>query len=132
MTLGHPILQFGTSRFLQAHADLFVSQAMANGDALGGITVVQTTENVESSARTAALAAGDGYEVRVRGLVNGATVDEVHRSRSVKAALHASRQWRVVRDEVASGAVQLIISNTGDSGWALDASDSPDALAVDA
>ena len=28
-----PILQFGTSRFLQAHADLFISQAMQGGDA---------------------------------------------------------------------------------------------------
>ena len=37
-----PILQFGTSRFLLAHVDLFVSQALAQqggaGQALGGIT----------------------------------------------------------------------------------------------
>ncbi|WP_281032621.1 hypothetical protein [Phyllobacterium salinisoli] len=31
-----PILQFGTSRFLQAHADLFVSDALARGEAPGG------------------------------------------------------------------------------------------------
>jgi tagaturonate reductase len=28
----NPILQFGTSRFLQAHVDLFVSQALERGD----------------------------------------------------------------------------------------------------
>jgi len=130
MTLGHPILQFGTSRFLQAHADLFVSQAMDAGDALGGITVVQTTASGQSSARTEALARGEGYEVRVRGLRDGATVDETLRCRSVKAALHASRQWAIVRGEVASGAVQVIVSNTGDSGWLLDSGDSASALAA--
>jgi len=132
MTLGHPILQFGTSRFLQAHVDLFVSQAMEQGDALGGITVVQTTANAQSSTRTEALASGEGYEVRVRGLHEGRTLDETLRCRSVKAALHASRQWDIVRSEVASGAVQVIVSNTGDSGWLLDTADSPAALAVDA
>ena len=68
MTLGQPILQFGTSRFLQAHVDLFVSEAMASGEALGGITVVQTTDSPASSARTQALAHGASYEVHVRGL----------------------------------------------------------------
>jgi tagaturonate reductase len=130
MTLGHPILQFGTSRFLQAHADLFVSEAMDRGEALGGITVVQTTGSAQSSARTEALAHGDGYEVHVRGLRDGAAVDEVQRCRSVKAALHASHQWAIVRNEVTCGAVQVIVSNTGDSGWVLSDADSPSALAA--
>ncbi len=132
MTLGHPILQFGTSRLLQAHVDLFVSQAMDAGEALGGITVVQTTGSAQSSARTEALAGGDGYEVRVRGLKDGQTIDEVHRCRSVKAALHASRQWSIVRGEVACGAVQVIVSNTGDTGWTLEQGDSSSALAAGA
>ena len=70
-----PILQFGTSRFLQAHVDLFVSQAMDRGAALGGITVVQTTSSLESAARVAAFNAREGYPVRVRGRLNGATID---------------------------------------------------------
>jgi tagaturonate reductase len=132
MSLGNPILQFGTSRFLQAHADLFVSQAASSGDALGGITVVQTTSNAQSSARTAAMASGEGFEVRIRGLVDGSVVDEVQTCRSVRAALHAARDWRRVRDEVASGAVQVIVSNTGDAGWQLDAGDSSTAISPDA
>ena len=35
-----PIIQFGTSRFLQAHADLFISEAMARGKALGPVTAI--------------------------------------------------------------------------------------------
>ena len=37
-----PILQFGTSRFLQAHVDLFVSEARKDGQDCGPIAVVQT------------------------------------------------------------------------------------------
>ena len=76
--MANRILQFGTSRFLQAHVDLFVSEALASGaagQALGGITVVQTTDNPSSAQRVAALASGDGYPVRIRGLLNGQRVD---------------------------------------------------------
>ena len=50
-----PILQFGTSRFLQAHVDLFVSQALTKGEAAGKIALVQTTTSPESRRRLAHL-----------------------------------------------------------------------------
>ena len=37
------IIQFGTSRFLQAHVDLFVHEARCSGEDIGPITVVKTT-----------------------------------------------------------------------------------------
>ena len=43
--MAFPIIQFGASRFLQAHVDLFVSQALAKGDAMGRIVAVQTTQS---------------------------------------------------------------------------------------
>jgi len=55
MTPETPILQFGTSRFLLAHADLFVSQALDKDEAIGRIAIVQTTGNAESLKRVAAL-----------------------------------------------------------------------------
>ena len=121
---GNPILQFGTSRFLQAHVDLFVSEALARGEALGGITVVQTTASATSAARSAALARGEGYEVRIRGLVDGRPVEASQRCHAVRAALHAQRDWLTLCEQVGSGVVQVIVSNTGDEGWQLDASDS--------
>lgn len=117
---GNPILQFGTSRFLQAHVDLFVSEALARGEALGGITVVQTTSSAASSARCAALATGEGYEVRIRGLKEGRAVEASQRCLAVRAALQAQRDWQALREQVGSGAVQVIVSNTGDEGWRLD------------
>jgi tagaturonate reductase len=122
--LGNPILQFGTSRFLQAHVDLFVSEALARGQALGGITVVQSTASATSAARSAALARGEGYEVRIRGLVDGRPVETSQRCHAVRAALHAQRDWLTLCEQVGSGVVQVIVSNTGDEGWQFDASDS--------
>ncbi|RQP25458.1 mannitol dehydrogenase family protein [Piscinibacter terrae] len=119
---GHPILQFGTSRFLQAHVDLFVSEAAEHGEALGGITVVQTTGNPASTKRTQALARAEGFEVIVRGLAQGQQVETRRTCRSVREAFHASSDWQAVRKRV-RGPVQVIVSNTGDSGWILSAAD---------
>lgn len=121
-----PILQFGTSRFLQAHVDLFVSEALAEGRALGGIAVVQTTRSAESAARVAALTAGGGYPVHVRGLQRGEPVDLKLRGEAIREALNAEADWPRVR-ELACDA-QVIVSNTGDSGYKLDPQDGPALL----
>jgi len=125
MTL--PILQFGTGRFLQAHVDLFVSQALARGEALGGIAVVQTTGSAQSTARTAALAGGAGYAVEVRGLLDGRRVSETVRVDSVRQAWHADTHWPQVMASVATD-VRVIVSNTGERGYTLDPADGPSLL----
>lgn len=128
--MGQAILQFGTSRFLQAHVDLFVSQALDRGDAgraLGGITVVQTTSNPASAERVAALAAGGGYPVRIRGLRRGQCVDETVTCRSVRQAWQAEANWSALRDAVATD-VRVIVSNTADRGYQLDDRDGPAGL----
>jgi tagaturonate reductase len=122
--LNPPILQFGTGRFLLAHVDLFVSEALADGRAAGGILVVQTTRSPASAARTAALAAGAGYPVRIRGVENGQPVDRTVQCRAVADAVHADSSWARVCDAMASH-VQVIVSNTGDKGYVLDPQDSP-------
>lgn len=118
--MSNPILQFGTGRFLQAHVDLFVSQALAQGQALGGITVVQSTGSPQSSARAAALA--QGYRVELRGMQRGQRVEENVPVDAVRAVWHADRDWARLRDAVAS-TVQVIVSNTADAGYVLDDSD---------
>jgi tagaturonate reductase len=125
---GQPILQFGTSRFLQAHVDLFVSEAAEAGCALGGITVVQTTASPASSARLRAIARPEGFEVVVRGLVRGEPLTASRTCRSVRAALDARTQWPLVRAQL-RGPVRVVVSNTGDTGWALDGGDAAPLLA---
>lgn len=120
-TVNPPILQFGTSRFLLAHVDLFVSQGLATGQALGPIAIVRTTASAESAARVAALAAGGDYPVHVRGLQRGTPVDLKLRGQAIAQALNADADWPRVR-ELAIDA-QVIVSNTGDAGYRLDPQD---------
>jgi tagaturonate reductase len=125
-----PILQFGTSRFLQAHVDLFVSQALARGvagQALGGIAVVQTTGNPASAQRVAALAAGGGYPVRIRGLRHGQRVEEDVTCRAVVQAWQADAAWPALLEAMATD-VRVIVSNTGDRGYQLVDADGPALL----
>jgi tagaturonate reductase len=126
-SLTNPILQFGTSRFLLAHVDLFVSQALDRGTALGGITVVQTTASAQSTSRLAALGARSSYPVRIRGLQDGQPTDHTLSSFSIRGALHADQDWLEIRT-LASYHVKVIVSNTGDAGYALNAADEPSLI----
>lgn len=122
-----PILQFGTSRFLQAHVDLFIHQALEQNQALGRITVVQTTGNAQSAQRVAAFNAPGGYPVRIRGRADGEVVEQEHRVTAVAAGLHADRDWAAIC-ALAATSVQVIVSNTGDRGYELSDQDGPALL----
>jgi tagaturonate reductase len=126
----NPILQFGTSRFLQAHVDLFVSEALAGGAALGPITVVQTTASAQSEQRIAAFNQEGGFPVRIRGLRNGVVIDAEQRVTSVRRGLHADRDWVEIRNQAAATA-RVVVSNTGDRGYELSEHDHPGLLFAD-
>lgn len=111
-----PIVQFGTSRFLQAHADLFISEALKTGEAPGPITIVQTTGSSERSGRLAALARPEGFPVIIRGIQSGERIDRTQQVTSVKRALSTAENWNEVRDIIA-GEAEILISNTGDTGY---------------
>ena len=120
-----PILQFGASRFLQAHVDLFVSEALPRGEAMGRIAVAGTTGSPESRRRMAAFAAGKPYPVLVKGLSDGAVVDETVEVRSVGAGVDAATQWDEL--ERLFIAARCAVSNTADRGYETDPDDRPDA-----
>ena len=110
-----PIIQFGTSRFLQAHADLFISDAAAEGQKAGPITVVQTTGDAGRAGR---LEAFDGRPIPivVRGLADGKPVERTEYTRSIVRGLSAARDWDEVRRVFVEEA-DYAISNTGDTGY---------------
>jgi tagaturonate reductase len=120
-----PILQFGTSRFLQAHVDLFVSEALTRGEAMGRIAIVQTTSSEASRKRLAAFALGKPYVVWVRGLAAGKIVDESLEVTSVGAGFDAATQWGEV--ERLFTEARCAVSNTADRGYETDPADRPDA-----
>ena len=111
-----PILQFGTSRFLQAHADLFVSEARAEGQDVGPITVVQSSGDAARAARLSALS--DGFDVRIEGMEGGAPVRRVVRVDSVARTLSTAADWAEV-ERVFVDEARIVLSNTGDSGFDL-------------
>jgi tagaturonate reductase len=116
-----PILQFGTGRFLQAHVDLFVSEALSRNEAIGRIAAVRTTSGADSRKRLEALASGKPYVVQVRGLANGAVVDERVKVSSIGAALDATDDWTEV--ERLFNEARCVISNTADRGYETDPAD---------
>ncbi|WP_299963701.1 mannitol dehydrogenase family protein [uncultured Roseobacter sp.] len=109
-----PILQFGTSRFLQAHVDLFISEAMESGQDVGPITVVQSSGSPERARRLVGLVGS--YPVRIEGIADGRRVQKSVRVKSVARALSTATDW----DEISRIFVfeaQVIFSNTGDAGF---------------
>ncbi|GJH14471.1 mannitol dehydrogenase family protein [Caballeronia novacaledonica] len=127
--MSNPILQFGTSRFLQAHVDFFVSEAARRdpAKALGKITVVQTTSSADSRARVEALRAAGRYPVRIRGRRSDKTIDTTVECDSITEALHANDDWPLLIERVKHD-VKVIVSNTADAGYALFDEDTADLL----
>jgi tagaturonate reductase len=119
-----PIVQFGTSRFLQAHVDLFVSEALARGEALGRIAVVQTTTSPDSRRRIEAFNRLPGFPVLIRGLEDGRVVDRRVEVSSVARAFDAGSEWDAV-EEVFVRQARAVVSNTGDRGYELDPAAGP-------
>ena len=109
-----PILQFGTSRFLQAHADLFIAEARAAGQDVGPITIVQSSGDASRAKRLAALTRP--FPVRVEGQSNGATVKETVMVDSVARAISTALDWDAVVGVFVNEA-EIILSNTGDAGY---------------
>lgn len=117
-----PILQFGTSRFLQAHADLFLSDALARGEALGPVTVVQSSGNPGRRERLAGLADPAGFTVQIRGLLHGRPIEHDVRVTSIRRALDTATDWDMICD-IAVREARIILSNTSEQGWSPQPSD---------
>jgi tagaturonate reductase len=111
-----PTMQFGTSRFLQAHADLFISDAMEKGAALGPVTVVQTTGSADRAERLQGLAIDGGFPVRIRGIEHGEPVDRTQYVKSVRRALSAAADWEEIK-RIFIEEVELVLCNTADRGY---------------
>jgi tagaturonate reductase len=110
------ILQFGTSRFLQAHVALFVHEARQGGQPAGPITVVQASGSADRAGRVAAFGAPEGYPVIIRGVENGVAVDRQVTVTSVDSGLSAARDWAELSRLFAEEAA-YVVSNMGDTGY---------------
>ena len=109
------VLQFGGGKFLRSFADFFIHEANAAGQDVGQVVVVQST----AGPRAGWFNERQGkYQVMVRGLVDGAKVDEVREIASVSRALVAAEQWPQVIEVATSADLRWIISNVTEAGYA--------------
>jgi tagaturonate reductase len=115
------LLQFGGGNFLRAFVDLFLHEANSVDDVHGRAVVVTSTE----SSRTQWINEQAGcYHVAVRGLRDGATVDEtVPVTRAISRSLSAAGNWADVLQVARSPELRWITSNTTEAGLALDPAD---------
>ncbi|SHF19628.1 tagaturonate reductase [Modicisalibacter ilicicola DSM 19980] len=118
------ILQFGTSRFLLAHVDYYVSRSLAEGHSHKRVVVTQTSSRPEGIAKARALAAHRRYPVHFRGVRDGETFDRQEMVDSLATCLIAQQEWpeleRRFRDEITH-----VVSNAGDNGYRVTVDDSP-------
>lgn len=121
------IIQFGTSRFLQAHVDLFAHEAKQAGQPVGPITVVQASNSGDRAGRVAAFGRPEGYPVIIRGIENGAKTERHINVLSVDQGLSAVRDWDAL-SALFAGETDFVVSNMGDTGYDVPASDRGPAL----
>ena len=120
MLMNKRIFQFGTSRFLQAHVDLFVHEARASGQDIGPITVVKSTRGGTRENRVAGFQNASGFPVRLRGAIAGQTVDTVTQVTSVTRAFDANTDWSVVKN-IFAFETEIVVSNVGERGYEFEA-----------
>jgi tagaturonate reductase len=122
MKLPETILQFGSGRFLRAFADLFIHHANQDGQAVGHVVIVQSTGGDRAGGLNTL---GGRYHVLVRGLEKREVIDRLEGCESVSRALVASSQWDDVLDLARCPVLRVILSNTTEKGYDLDAADGP-------
>lgn len=112
------IMQFGTSRFLQAHADLFVHEARQSGQDIGPVTVVKTTPGADRSGRIAAWKRGQPHPVYIRGCEQGRVIDTTIEVASIDQAFEADLEWAEIVNCFV-GETEIAISNVSEGGYRL-------------
>tara|TARA_R110000764_G_scaffold234164_2_gene327872 strand:+ start:319 stop:1473 length:1155 start_codon:yes stop_codon:yes gene_type:complete len=121
------IMQFGTSRFLQAHVDFFVSESLLQGLSTSKIVIVQSSNSQAGKQRLSAFNTHSTYPVKVQGIQNGEIIDDVHHIGAVELALQANDDWEKIVT-LFCHRVTHVVSNTADKGFQLNTDDDASLL----
>lgn len=107
------ILQFGSSSFLRALSNVYIHEANERGDINASLVVVQSSR----SKRAEILNRQDGlYTLIEQGLENGCPKQQTRIITSISRLLQAQDDWEILKKIIASEELNLIISNTTESG----------------
>ena len=111
--LPEKVLQFGTGVLLRGLPDYFIDKANRKGIFNGRIVVVKSTSSGDANA----FDRQDGlYTICVRGLENGARVEENVVNASISRVLSANTKWDKILECAHNPQMQVIISNTTEVG----------------
>ena len=111
--LPEKVLQFGTGVLLRGLPDYFIDKANRQGIFNGRIVVVKST----GTGDTADFEKQDSlYTLCVRGIQEGATVEENIINASISRVLSAAEQWEQILECAHNQNMQVIISNTTEVG----------------
>lgn len=111
--LPEKVLQFGTGVLLRGLPDYFIDKANRQGVFNGRIVVVKSTAQGDSSA----FEKQDGLFTHcIRGLENGQLVEENIINASISRVLQAGDEWKQVLECAHNPHLQIIVSNTTETG----------------
>ena len=111
--LQEKVLQFGTGVLLRGLPDYFIDKANRQGIFNGRIVVVKSTDGGDAHA----FDKQDGlYTICVRGIENGAEVEENIICSAISRVLSAKSEWAHVLECAHNPNMQIIISNTTEVG----------------
>lgn len=122
LELPEKVVQFGTGAFLRGFVEYFIDEANRRGHFGGRIVAVGST----GSGRDRVLSEQDGlYTLAIRGIVDGAERAEYRQISALSRALSATSDWTAVLECARNPALELIFSNTTETGIQLDELDQP-------
>lgn len=111
------ILQFGEGNFLRAFADWMIDEANERGDYQGSIVLCQPIG--EFPKMSDMINAQDGiYSLAMRGIEDGEAVEKIRPITSVSRCINAYRDFDALMEIARSTELEVIISNTTESGIA--------------
>jgi tagaturonate reductase len=114
--LPEKVLQFGTGVLLRGLPDYFIDKANRQGVFNGRVVVVKST----SQGSADAFDRQDGlYTLYVKGIENGAMMEEAIINSSVSRVLSAKEQWAEILKCAHNPEMKIIISNTTEVGIVL-------------
>lgn len=122
LQLPEKAVQFGTGAFLRGFVEYYIDAANRAGQFNGRIVAIGST----GSGRDRVFNEQDGlYTLAVRGVDGGRTVSEYQLITSLSRALSAADDWDAVLDLARSPALELVFSNTTETGIHYDDGDEP-------
>jgi tagaturonate reductase len=120
LQLPEKVLQFGTGVLLRGLPDYYIDRANKAGLFNGRIVVVKSTNGGDTDAYTKQ----DGlYTHCLKGVEGGKLVEEYIINAAISRVLQAATQWQQVLTCAANPDMQIIISNTTETGLVLQPGD---------